>query len=65
MTRKELQQKKENYKKRYKVIAWDFNDKQCKESDPHTWEECEKIQDEYMSYDHVGATAIVIAEGEE
>ena len=45
--------------KLYKVIAWDFEDKIVQESDLHTWEECEEIQNEYMSYDEVGSTGII------
>lgn len=45
--------------KLYKVIAYDFDGRVVKESDPHTWAECEDIQIEYMCYDHVGATSII------
>jgi len=51
--------------KLYKVIAYDFNGRIAKESDPHTWAECEDIQNEYMSYDHIGASSIAyVGKGE-
>lgn len=44
--------------KYYKVTAYGFDGRIVKESDPHPWEKCKEIQQEYMTYDHVGATSI-------
>ena len=45
--------------KYYKVIAQNFEDLTVQVSDQHTWEECETLYLEYMSYDEVGSVSII------
>ena len=48
----------------YKVVARNIHNLICKESDPHTWEECQDIYHEYMSYDEVFYVTIICSREE-